>query len=318
MSSQEAGSLPEKRRRTEEKLQRPKSVYEDTNGVPRAGNPPRVLHLGLTDGEVAGRICVVGHPSRAELLSNFLKPEVPGGSVFKLASDRGFLTFTGLFEGERVSVVSIGMGLPMMDFFVREVRAVIKGPMSVVRLGTCGCLQEQITPGTMSVASTGAVLVQRNYGHFHNPGSQGPMPYLISEPCEPDKDLNDLLASQLKEDLGADQVHEGMNATADSFYGAQGRIDPAFHDDNAGLVDEVLKKYPQAITMEMETFQLLHLARSCRPKGNMRAAAAVVNVANRTTGDVVGEEALRAAEKNGGKAILKALVKLALTSSEQN
>ncbi|CAE8664854.1 unnamed protein product [Polarella glacialis] len=148
---EEGQPSPQKRRRQEEdQLRRPKSVYADTNGVPRAGIPGRVLHLGLTDGEIAGRVVVVGHHSRAELLSSFLEPEVPGASLFKYASDRGFLTFTGLFAGERISVVSVGMGLPMMDFFVREARAVVEGPMAIVRFGTCGCLQESTAVGSLS------------------------------------------------------------------------------------------------------------------------------------------------------------------------
>ena len=33
------------------------------------------------------------------------------------------------------------------DFFLREARAVVTGPMAVVRLGTCGCLQESVYLG---------------------------------------------------------------------------------------------------------------------------------------------------------------------------
>ena len=33
------------------------------------------------------------------------------------------------------------------DFFLREARAVVTGPMAVVRLGTCGCLQESVFLG---------------------------------------------------------------------------------------------------------------------------------------------------------------------------
>ena len=54
------------------------------------------------------------------------------------------------------------MGLAMMDFFIREARAVVRGPMAVVRLGTCGCLQASVKVGNVSVAD-GAALVQRNY-----------------------------------------------------------------------------------------------------------------------------------------------------------
>lgn len=51
-------------------------------------------------------------------------------------SERGFLTLTGRFRGVPVSVVSIGMGYPNMDFFVREVRECLEGDMVVVRYVT--------------------------------------------------------------------------------------------------------------------------------------------------------------------------------------
>ncbi|CAK8995580.1 unnamed protein product [Durusdinium trenchii] len=287
-----------------------KSVYEGTNAVPRSGDPGRVLHLGLTDGELANRVIVVGHHTRADLLSGFLEAE-DSGSVFKLASDRGFLTYTGQFAGERLSVVSIGMGLAMMDFFLREARAVVKGPMAVVRLGTCGCLQEHVKVGNVSVAD-GSALVQRNYSHFDSQSPAHAKPYTISELCLPDAELTSTVIAALREALGGEKVNEGTNLTADSFYSSQGRADSAFNDENSQLIGEVLDRYPKAITMEMETFQLFHLARSCLPKGTMRAAACVVNVANRPTGEVVGEEALRLAESEGGKALMKALAKLQL------
>jgi len=289
-----------------------KSVYADTNGVPRSGDPPRVLHLGLTDGEIANRVVVVGHHSRADLLSGFLTPEKEGAGVFKLASDRGFLAYTGRYNGERLSVVSIGMGLSMMDFFVREARAIVKGTMAIVRLGTCGCLQDWVKVGCVSVASGGSALVQRNYSHFDTPGGPATEPYLISDLSLPDEDLSALVSSSLKDALGKEKVIEGINVTADSFYSSQGRADPSFNDENEGLIPAVLKRYPTAITMEMETFQLFHLARSCLPKGSMKAAAAVVNVANRPTGDVVDGEALRRAERDGGRALLEALSKMQL------
>jgi uridine phosphorylase len=52
-------------------------------------------------------------------------PENDNPSLFELYSDRGFLTLTGTYKGVRVSIVSIGMGAPNMDFFVREGREVL-------------------------------------------------------------------------------------------------------------------------------------------------------------------------------------------------
>ena len=61
----------------------------------------------------------VGAPSRAE--------------TFTLSSERGFVTITGRYKGIPISVVSIGMGSPNMDFFVREVRECLVGDMVVIR-----------------------------------------------------------------------------------------------------------------------------------------------------------------------------------------
>ena len=52
---------------------------------------------------------------------------------FELFSERGFLTITGRYRGTPVSIISIGMGYPSMDFFVREVRECLIGDMVVVR-----------------------------------------------------------------------------------------------------------------------------------------------------------------------------------------
>ncbi len=111
----------------------------------------RVYHLGLRPGEVANRLvrdyvplnyCIgtsklnediqitVGSPSRAHTIASYLdvtpKP-------FQLSSERGFLTITGRYKRVPVSIVSIGMGAPNMDFFVREVRECLVGDMLVIR-----------------------------------------------------------------------------------------------------------------------------------------------------------------------------------------
>jgi uridine phosphorylase len=69
-------------------------------------------------------------------------------------------------------------------------------------------------------------------------------------------------------------VLEGVNFTADSFYSSQGRLDDSFADHNATLLDDLVRAQPQATSLEMETFQLFHLARLCRPPGAIRASAA--------------------------------------------
>eukprot|EP01035_Chromulina_nebulosa_P023904 gene23904-31021_t len=98
-----------------------KSVYENTNGFPMSNG--KNLHMEVGPGELANRIITVGSVQRAELVASFLQVTT------KVTSSRGFTTITGYFNDILVSVVSIGMGTSMMDFFVRESRAVVDGPM---------------------------------------------------------------------------------------------------------------------------------------------------------------------------------------------
>lgn len=59
--------------------------------------------------------------------------EDPTNKLFTVASERGFITYTGRFRGVPVSIVSIGMGYPNMDFFVREIRECVQGDLVIIR-----------------------------------------------------------------------------------------------------------------------------------------------------------------------------------------
>jgi uridine phosphorylase len=90
--------------------------------------------------------------------AGLLEPLASGsGKVFETTSSRGFTVFTGLVHNVPVSIVSTGMGTPMMDFVVRETRAVVDGSMAIIRLGTCGLLDATTPVGTLVVASQGSV-----------------------------------------------------------------------------------------------------------------------------------------------------------------
>lgn len=66
----------------------------------------------------------------------------------------------GLYEGTPVSIITTMMGMPNMDFVVREARAVVDGQMAVIRLGTCGALRPPAQLGSLMVASPGAVCIR--------------------------------------------------------------------------------------------------------------------------------------------------------------
>ena len=107
------------------------------------------------------------------------------------------------------------------------------------------------------------------------------------------------------------KIRKGINITAESFYGSQGRIDDNFHDENLALINEVTEHYNgQAKSMEMESFQLLHLAHCAKPTCPIIAAAAAIVVANRCSADVIDGESLNRMEIDGGRALLEAITKM--------
>ncbi|KAJ2731579.1 hypothetical protein IW152_004447 [Coemansia sp. BCRC 34962] len=207
--------------------------------------------------------------------------------VFEHSSHRGFLTITGVYRGVPLSIVAIGMGTSMMDFFVRETRMVVDGPLSIVRFGSCGSICDA-KPGDIIVADS-AFGINRNYDYFD---SMEGTPYRLS-PLEPsDGPLTELLVRGMAE---VGPVVRGPVGNADSFYGSQGRTGDDFYDANEDLVKWVREQVPGAVALEMESHMLFHLARMSTGSLNdrppsIRAACALVVFADRTGNAFISPE----------------------------
>jgi uridine phosphorylase len=338
----------------------------------------RVYHLGVKRGEVANRILSVGDAGRANLLSTFLDdPE----TTFHRSSSRGFVIHTGKRNGVPISIIATGMGLAMIDFVIRECRAVVDGPMVIVRFGTCGTPQRHIKVGSIAIASKGSICVQRKYDAFtndyiflenkkesQNKGENEKVRnsekekekeeekgeeqeneneekekenevgkgkesederesgrdkkeqkkraldyYNVSRPVPADPELSSLIERNLRAG-GLEDIHLGLNVSADSFYSSQGRVTDSFDDYNETLIDEVLERYPEVATLEMETFHLFHMAQCSR--GKIRAAAATIVLAQRKSGEFLDHSTTRTLERLGGTAALDALSQLPLPTEE--
>src|ERR1700733_8629429 len=116
---------------------------------PRDGEG-RTYHVNTKAGEVANRILQVGDPERAKLIVENWFDKSEDTPIFVRTTTRGFTTYTGTFEGKRVTVMAIGMGIPMQDFAVRESQDVAdSGPMAIIRLGSCGTPQRDVATRTL-------------------------------------------------------------------------------------------------------------------------------------------------------------------------
>lgn len=298
-------------------------VYLNPNGMPMTADGCN-LHMDLRHGNIAQRIVTVGPSSRAEKIATFLDQSPP---ATRYTSGRGFLTITGTYNGIKVSIVSIGIGPSMMDLFVRETRAVVDGPLVICRFGTCGGISNDAQPGTIVVASEGSAYVTRNPDAFSHryigsvADNDGTLKnckssisitsaYNFSQICPSDSNLSNLVVQHLSDELGPECIIPGSNITAESFYSSQGRVYGKFEDHNETIVSSILTTYPSAKTLEMETFQLFHLARCCNDP--IYASAAAIVVASRTSNSTITEQSLERAEVLGGKAVLAAVCGLPL------
>lgn len=104
--------------------------------------------LRISPGEVPARALVVGDPERAERVASRLD------DARELGRFREYVTFAGTHRGVEVAVSSHGVGAPGAALCFEELHQ--SGVGRIIRAGTCGGLQPELTDGDLVVA-TGAV-----------------------------------------------------------------------------------------------------------------------------------------------------------------
>ena len=96
------------------------------------------IHISAFPGDIAEAILLPGDPLRAQFIAeNFLDNPVCFNKV------RNMLGYTGTWNGQRVSVMGTGMGMPSLSIYVNELIRDY-GVKKLVRVGTCGGLTEAV------------------------------------------------------------------------------------------------------------------------------------------------------------------------------
>ena len=233
-----------------------------------------VFHLHIKPEQLAHKVILVGDPGRVSLVaSHFTDIEVE-------VQSREFHSITGKYQGKRITVASTGIGCDNIDIVVNELDALAnidfatrtekaeKTSLEIVRIGTCGGLQEYTPVGTFIVSekSIGFDGLLNFYAgrnevcnlaledaftkHMHwNP--QLCAPYVI----EADEELTNRIG-------GDDMVH-GITIACGGFYGPQGRqlrIPLADPDQNA-KVESFEYEGMHITNFEMESSALAGLSK---------------------------------------------------------
>ena len=113
-----------------------------------------IFHLHVKPEQLADKVILVGDPGRVSLVaSHFDSKECD-------IESREFHTITGTYHGKRISVVSTGIGCDNIDIVLNELDALANidfktrtekeqlRQLTLVRIGTCGGLQEYTPVGT--------------------------------------------------------------------------------------------------------------------------------------------------------------------------
>jgi purine-nucleoside phosphorylase len=103
-------------------------------------------HIGAEKGQIAPVVLLPGDPMRAEYFSSTMLED-----VICFNRVRGMLGFTGYYQGQRVSVMGTGMGMPSLSIYVNELIREYD-VKTLIRVGTCGGFQPDLMVGDILLA----------------------------------------------------------------------------------------------------------------------------------------------------------------------
>ncbi|MDE6197731.1 MAG: nucleoside phosphorylase [Muribaculaceae bacterium] len=193
-----------------------------------------IFHIHLRPEQLTDRIILVGDPARVDMVASFFDTR-----TFEVSS-REFHTIGGTYKGKPIMCISHGIGpdnidiviteldaLANVDFETREVRSELRR-LTMVRIGTSGALQPELSLGTPVIAEKSI-------------GFDGVLNYYAGRDSVADLDFEKALCEhtgwnplwakpyvvdadpELVERIGRDDMVRGNTISAVGFYGPQGR-----------------------------------------------------------------------------------------------
>jgi len=192
-----------------------------------------IYHLNLKPEDIANDIIVVGDQNRVKRISQHFD------TIDTQVENREFVTHTGTYKGKRITVLSTGIGCDNIDIVVNELDALVNidlekrttkekhTELNIVRLGTSGSLQAEIDIDTFVVSSHG--LGFDGLAGFYNlefEQEEIELREAFNQQINWDQYMNPVYfvkGSQKLINLFKDSMTEGITATANGFYGPQGR-----------------------------------------------------------------------------------------------
>jgi len=158
------------------------------------------IHIAAKLGDIAETVLLPGDPRRAKYIAENMLEEAKCYST-----TRNMYGFTGKYKGKRISVQGTGMGIPSMSIYANEL-LVSYGVKTLVRVGSCGCIQPNLKIGDLVLAMTASTDSNINKIRFSG------MDY---SPCADFGLLNKAYETALESNI---EVNVGGILTSDTFY----------------------------------------------------------------------------------------------------
>ena len=233
-----------------------------------------VYHLGVKPEQLADRVILVGDPNRVYKVASFFDESECDINV------REFRTITGKYKGKRITVVGTGIGCDNIDIVINELDALANIDFStreekdflrqlqIVRIGTCGGLQEYTPVGSV-ICSVKSVGFDGLLNFYEGRNGVCDLDFetafmkhmnwssLLGAPYTIDAD-NDLV-----ERIACDDMVRGVTISCGGFFGPQGRrlrIPLAFPKQNE-LIENFEYKRWKITNFEMESSAVAGLSR---------------------------------------------------------
>jgi uridine phosphorylase len=231
-----------------------------------------VYHLALRPEQLGDVVFVMGDPGRVALISKHFD------TVEHHSQNREFIAHTGTRYGVRITALATGIGADNIDIVLNELDALVnidlekrtpkkdQKSLTIVRMGTCGALQEDIPVDELIVSHSGLGLdtVMHYYAHEQTDAELRILQAFLVHTEWPDNLPMPYLATgdeQLIARLGHGN-HIGITATAGGFYGPQGRQLRAI--PSVGGLNEAFTSFRhedlRVLNFEMETSAIYGLS----------------------------------------------------------
>ena len=200
------------------------------------------FHLQVTADQVGKYVILPGDPGRVPKIATYLE------QAEQIAYNREYNTYTGILNGEKVSVVSTGIGGPSAAIAVEEL---IKcGAHTFIRIGTSGGIDLSVVGGDLLIASA-AVRAEGTSKEYLPPDYPAAADFTVLKAL-------DEAAAELSEDADSKRYHVGVIQSKDSFYG---ETEP----ENMPVAAELLSRWEGyvrcgCLTSEMETAAIYSVA----------------------------------------------------------